>query len=231
MGIINSLDEFKNELKLIHDKKNSVKEFQDIFNPMAKFALTNLAIKVGNIKYYLLEIEFYYCNKRLEEEETFKRTYRRECKAEEFFLHYSGLDICFATSEDKDSYGGILIRSVLKHEDDNKEDVIISGPLKCANEIINQCFKSKKKAYPEIVYDQSRIKGDIWATIRQGIETSAKFETLRDNYNKHIISDDLFPRFAYYIEGVKWENNYSANPSVNYKKDNTEPRGKYSKPI
>ena len=49
MGIINSLDEFKNELKLIHDKKNSIKEFQDVFDPMAKFALTNLAIKVGNI--------------------------------------------------------------------------------------------------------------------------------------------------------------------------------------
>lgn len=65
MGIINSLDEFKNELNLIHDKKNSIKEFQDVFDPMAKFALTNLAIKVGNIKYYLLEIEFYYCNKLL----------------------------------------------------------------------------------------------------------------------------------------------------------------------
>ena len=194
---------------------------------MAKDILSNLVIMVDETAYCPLEIEFYYYNKNFNNEETFKRTYERKCEAGEFFLHYSGLDICFATIDD--CYGGILIRSMLKHKNGNED--IIAGPLKCANEIINQCFKSKKKAHPEIVYDQSRIKGEIWATIRQGIETGVKFETLRDNYNKHIISDDLFPRFAYYIEGVKWPSNYSANPSLNYKKDNTEPRGKYSKPI
>lgn len=214
-------------LNVSHNDIDSIKGFQELFNKMAKYILSNLAIKVDETTYYPLEIEFYYYNKNLKNEETFKRTYERKCEAGEFFLHYSGLDICFATIDN--CFGGILIRSVLKHKNGDN-DIIIPGPLKCANEIINQCFKSKKKAHPEIINDQSRINGAIWATIRQGIETGAKFKTLRDNYNKHKISDDLFPRFAYYIEGLKWPN-YSANPSVNYKKENTESRGNYSRPI
>lgn len=220
MEHFNSYDEFKKELDVVYDKINSIEGFQVIFNSMAKFALTNLAIKVGNIKYYLLEIEFYYCNKLLEDKESFKRTYKRDCEAGELFLHYSGLDFCFATSKDNNSYGGILIRSVLKHED-GKKDEIIPGPLRCANEIINQCFKNKEKPHPEIIQEKNRIQGKINATIRQGIETGKFFEKMRN-------SDEELPRFAYYIEGIEWPKNYSANPSASFNKDKKETREQFS---
>lgn len=229
MAKITDFDAFVEKLKgeeLKECKKLSL--FQTYFNDMAKYILGNLAIKVDETIYYPLEIEFYYCNEKVENVESFKCTYKRKCEAGEFLLHYSGLDICFATIDN--SFGGILIRSILKHQN-GVEDIVISGPLKCANEILNQCFKSKKKALPEIIGDSNRNKGDIYATLRQGIETGVKFESLRTKFNNHEITDEELPRFAYYIEGVKWQNNYSANPSINYKREKPETRGKYSKQI
>lgn len=226
---INYSKDFYGKLNSIYDDVNTIKGFQDIFDPMAKYVLGNLAIEIGHIKYSFLEIEFYYCNKHLEKEETFKRTYKRDCQAGEFFIHYSGLDFCFATGKDKQSYGGILIRSLLKYG--SKDNIIISGPLRCANELINQCFKNTTKPHPRLVEFENEKMGNVYATIRQGIETGKPFDKLRKNYLNHQIPEDKFPRFAYYIEGITWPNDYSANPSKDYKKEIGETRGLYSIPI
>ena len=122
----------------------------------------------------------------------------------------------------------LLIRSLIKLT--QQEQNVIPGPLRCANELLNNCFK--QKTLPKISLEKNDIKKGIYKTIRQGIETGEKFEQIRKDYFTHRKqTSQVLPLFAYYIEGTNWPNDYSANPSINYKKDKIEPRGKYSKPI
>jgi hypothetical protein len=92
----------------------------------------NEDIKV--VSYNLAEIEFYYYGKGHED----RHTYIRMTNAGSWFFHGSGVDLAFQTIEDKEkstltSFGGILIRSIIRKED-NKT---ISGPIRCMEELIN----------------------------------------------------------------------------------------------
>lgn len=225
---VDNFDDLKKKLEKIYSTEKSIKEFQEIFDSMAKYILANVGIKAGGVVYGLVEIEFYYRNSLTENIESFRRTYPRKCNAGDLFLHYSGLDICFKTSEDDyKCCGGILIRSIINHEN----GVVIAGPLRCANEIINQCYRDNKKQLPIIVEHKNSTNKGIYATIRQGIETGDQFSVMRDNYKSNQLKEDQFPLFAYYIEGTEWPNDYNANPSIDYKRDVVERRGLYSKPI
>lgn len=228
MEEIKSFTDFKIVLNSSYESFETIDEFQQLFDSIAKYVLSNLVIKVGKTTYIPVEIELYYRNSKIDNKESFKRTYNRDCQAEELFLHYSGLDICFVSNKNTKCCGGILIRSLIKLT--QQEQKVIPGPLRCANELLNNCFK--QKTLPKISVEKNDIKKGIYKTIRQGIETGEKFEQIRKDYfthRKHI--SQILPLFAYYIEGTDWPNDYSANPSINYKKDKTETRGKYSKPI
>ena len=228
MEEIKSYTDFQSVLNSSYESFETIDEFQKLFDSIAKYVLSNLVIKVGNTTYIPVEIELYYRNSLIDNKESFKRTYNRDCQAEELFLHYSGLDICFVSDKNKKCCGGILIRSLIKRT--QQEQKIIPGPLRCANELLNNCFK--QKTLPKISVEKNDIKKGIYKTIRQGIETGEKFDQIRKDYfihRKHY--SQVLPLFAYYIEGTDWPNDYSANPSINYKKEKIETRGKYSKPI
>jgi hypothetical protein len=225
---IKDYTDFQSVLNSSYESFETIDEFQKLFDSIAKYVLSNLVIKVGNTTYIPVEIELYYRNSKVDKKESFKRTYNRDCQAGELFLHYSGLDICFVSDKNTKCCGGILIRSLIKPT--QQEQKVIPGPLRCANELLNNCFK--QKTLPKISVEKNDIKKGIYKTIRQGIETGEKFEQIRKDYfthRKH--TSQILPLFAYYIEGTDWPNDYSANPSINYKKDKTETRGKYSKPI
>ena len=117
------------------------------FTSLANDIIKKYCIVCGDKKYRFAEIEFYYYDKnnKLFDEEWNHRTYpRTEKKAGELFFHYSGVDICFDSSFEKGYFGGILIRSLF----DEEENHYITGPLLCANEILNAC--SSKKIWPTI---------------------------------------------------------------------------------
>lgn len=93
----------------------------------------NEDIKV--VSYNLAEIEFYFYGKGHED----RHTYIRMTNAGSWFFHGSGVDLAFQTIEEKEtltSFGGILIRSIIKTEDNDKH-ITISGPIRCMEELIN----------------------------------------------------------------------------------------------
>lgn len=228
MEEIKSYTDFQRVLNRTYENHNTIDEFQQLFDSIAKYVLSNLVIKVGKTTYIPVEIELYYRHSKIDNKESFKRTYNRDCQAEELFLHYSGLDICFVSDKNTKCCGGILIRSLIKRT--QQEQKVITGPLRCANELLNNCFK--QETLPKIGVEENDIKKGIYKTIRQGIETGEKFDKIRkDHFTHRKHSSQVLPLFAYYIEGTDWPNDYSANPSINYKKEKIETRGKYSKPI
>ena len=97
---------------------------------LASCIMNNYCIYNGSYHYRPIEIEFY-VYKHGEHEDC--HVYPRIKKAKDIFFHYSGMDICFNTSENKDCFGGILIRALEREEDKQ----FIGGPLVCVNEVLN----------------------------------------------------------------------------------------------
>ena len=114
MEEIKSYTDFQRVLNRTYENHNTIDEFQKLFDSIAKYVLSNLVIKVGKTTYIPVEIELYYRHSKIDNKESFKRTYNRDCQAEELFLHYSGLDICFVSDKNTKCCGGILIRSLIK---------------------------------------------------------------------------------------------------------------------
>ena len=218
-----------------------ISQFQKFFDEVAKYLFGNVAIVFGpepdGTKYYFAEIEFYYKNEKAKEivikpkddkekEKTvessfYSCTYKRKREAGKLFWHYSGIDICFNSTEN--NYGGILIRSLIKIVKGAQPE-LIAGPLRCANELMNQSVLEGKDSIPHIT-ELKRYNKDysIMSTIRQGIETSEKYSDLRSQIkivDGFAVSKD-FPFFCYYVKrGVEeWitkvdgkKVRYDANP-------------------
>ena len=228
-----------------------INELQKYFDDIAKYIFGNVAVVIGDsnskqINYYLEEIEFYYNNGKISEEEFtnktkkgeekkgkknyFSCTYKRERDAKQLFWHYSGVDICFQS--DETCYGGILIRSFTKEYIDNEgkpKTELIAGPLRCSNELINQGVLSNSiPQIKEIKWPTDRIVyvNNIGSTVRQGIETSERYKDIL----KRICNEDNrkasdFPFFCYFIkrEEFEWKiAKYSSMP---------EKRTNYIRPI
>lgn len=212
------MDVKNNFKKFLARKKNpndfiKISQFQEFFDEVAKYLLGNVAIVFGpepdGTKYYLAEIEFYYKNEKAKEivikssEDKKKKvessfyscTYKRIREAGLLFWHYSGIDICFSSSDN--NYGGVLIRSLIKMVN-GSEPELIAGPLRCANELMNQSVLEGKDSIPHIIeLKRYEEKYTIMSTIRQGIETSDKYDELKKKIKKdhgYVISDD-FPFF------------------------------------
>ena len=248
---IENYSDFEKSLKNVElNSYSSIAQFQDYFDRIAKYILGHVAIVIGDsyskqIKYYLEEIEFYYNNGKIPEEEItftkdkkekkekknyFSCTYKRERDAKQLFWHYSGVDICFQS--DETCYGGILIRSLTKEYLDKEGKFVkelIAGPLRCSNELINQGVLSKSiPQIEEIKWTTNRIISvdSIGSTIRQGIETSERYKDIL----KRICNEDNrkasdFPFFCYFIKREEYEwkiAKYSSMP---------EKRTNYIRPI
>lgn len=95
--------------------------------------MNNHCILVENKKYRILEIEFYFFKKNVFED---CFTYKDERQKTNgcWFFHYSGVDITFGS---KNTWGGILLRSLAAINNKGQISKVICGPLKLKNEMLN----------------------------------------------------------------------------------------------
>jgi hypothetical protein len=192
--------DFLNELQKVEQQETG-EALQKYFEGLARTLFNKIDILAGNDRYSLAEIEFYYRNERFKGDQ-YKVTYPRMKSAGSLFWHLSGIDICFKTDIEKESYyGGILIRSIVKEKDGS----LITGPMCCSDELLNSCVGTGKNETPAIIpiLVDKEIESDIepMSTIRQGIEAD-KGEGALD--------------FCFYTKRSSWQNHkkyyYSARP-------------------
>ena len=240
----NNFEKFLATTKMNPNDFIEISEFQKFFDKVAKYLLGNVAIVFGpepdGTKYYLTEIEFYYKNEKAkervikvidkgkkEEKEVessfYSCTYKRCRKAGSLFWHYSGIDICFDSN--KNNYGGILIRSLIKIAKGGQRE-LIAGPLRCANELMNQSVLEGKNSIPHIIELKRYDDYTIMSTIRQGLETSDKYKELREKIKiddcGYVISDD-FPLFCYFVQ--RGTNNWRTINGAKYNANPEERKG------
>lgn len=152
---------------------------KDNFDTIAEEIINGFQIYKDGSLYSFAEIEFYYYG----EDQKDSHTYIRKCKAMDWFFHYSGVDIAFETKyDDKNTpcqFGGVLIRSIIKHVKGEKDEVI-AGPLRCQQEIFNGI-----KELPVIKEKDVRSCHQTGNNLRHGITD--------DIYKyRHFIIDDDF---------------------------------------
>ena len=103
-------------------------------NSLAKKLMNKYCIKKQNAFYQIAEIEFYYYAPNHPD----IITYPRNCSEGLWFFHQSGVDLTIKSSEEgkEPCFGGILIRSIIKH-DKNGKIKRICGPQKCVYELFD----------------------------------------------------------------------------------------------
>lgn len=124
------------------------------FVRIAEILMGKYAIKKGNKRYAIVEIEFYLYSKDHKD----YITYPRKIEAGRWFFHQSGVDLTFKS--DDISFGGILIRGLYKlFPVDNNEERYIFGPQKCVNELWDNfsAFESSAEEYPVIVVHENEL--------------------------------------------------------------------------
>ena len=140
------------------DKDWFQKECKEIADELFK----KYYINCNNRKFYFAEIEFYYYEEGVWDDDWNKVTYARDgYKAGDLFYHLSGIDVCFNSQYKLKpvKFGGILIRAI---KDENKN--IIAGPLNCKDEILNAC---KGKEMPKLICDDSQMQDiEVLSTYR-----------------------------------------------------------------
>lgn len=159
----------ENELVAKLSKLNEILDEQSVeqeFRNIAEYLLGNCYIEQGDIEYRFLEVEFYYYSKLhqdVKEKNGQPFVYPRQCnKAGAFFMHSSGLDICFKSiilDDNKFLYGGgILLRSLLRIDPQDKSMMVVTGPWDCRDALFNYTFKGK---FPTIKETEGCDKVDL----------------------------------------------------------------------
>ena len=106
------------------------------FDELANYLINECILKIGEIEYELMELEFYFKDKNHEDTNT--HCSLCQMQSNRWYLHqlgnnkfksgnYKGLDITFG---DEDSYGGILIRGIKANNE------IIAGPSNTVSKIM-----------------------------------------------------------------------------------------------
>lgn len=165
-------------LKEIQEKKSEA-DLLKFFTRVADRLFKEVAIQAGETTFTFAEIEFYYYNKDVFEGPMYNCTYPRTKHAGQFFWHYSGMDICFESSEENRCFGGILIRSI------KKDGEIIAGPMRCSDEIMNSC----KDEMPRLVDRETGCESPV-STIRYGIEADKTDNKAGMKLRYYIIKQD-----------------------------------------
>lgn len=168
------------ELEVKNDKLVEVhKKLNEIAKEIAKELFNNYGIKCGNKIFRFAEIEFYYYKKGIWQDKWNMTTYYRDKKAGELFFHYSGVDICFQ-SDSKNEFGGILIRSMVEVDKDEKFVALHKGPMICANLMLNSCEKTMPFVSKEV--NSLNYEGMIQPEFRYGVDE----ESHKDEENKNL---------------------------------------------
>lgn len=205
------------------------------FEKIAKTLFGDYHIQKGTKTYELMEIEFYLFSERHKDIITYPR---KNDKAGMWFFHMSGVDITFGTT-DKNVYGGILIRSIIRTDED--EIYPISGPMKCVEELfdyIHAVDGDVKNDIPRIVKNAKDYnKKAPYVNIEKAMKYIPRFIPFRLKKNENIegkiesklsdlirrrevplniseFKDFLKAKYRYYIESDEkyWSCKYSACP-------------------
>lgn len=136
-------------LKELLNQITSSEKLKDQMKDIAEKLLWDYCIKKGDLLYDILEIEFYYFDK----EHPDIITYPRTAESGDWFIHQSGVDLCFKSNVVRcaqsrieehielekgkiDSlhscFGGILIRAIRRQND----GAIFLGPLNTYDELL-----------------------------------------------------------------------------------------------
>lgn len=181
------------DIKELLDKSSFT--VNEIFDTIAKKLINEYQISKNGVTYEFLEFEFYYYDKTHKDVITYERTIEKG----KWFFHNSGMDLAFKSN--KNYYGGILIRSLLKGGQE-----IIVGPLKSSWELFDSfnAFTPSLEEYPIITKKAENSKFDIYKTTRhipykkENIEKKYKQDS--DNFIKFLTS----PYRYYIIKHPKW---------------------------
>ncbi len=162
----------ENPLDFIDSKNREdiISQIPNLFMAIAKKLFEEYNVLIYDCKgvehyYSFAEVEFYYHKKGVLNRDVDNCVYPRTCEAGKFLWHDTGVDICFKSECDIEDYyfGGILIRSLI----DIKNNQIIGGPGRCANEL---AFLCRAGDTPHLC--SKKVKDDtivLSHTIRQGI--------------------------------------------------------------
>jgi hypothetical protein len=159
----------ENPLDFIDSTDSVDIKIPNLFSKIAKMLFERYDILIWDSKgkehyYSFAEVEFYYHKKGILDKDFDNCVYPRTCEAGKFLWHDTGVDICFKSECDIEDYyfGGILIRSLI----DKKDNQIIGGPGRCANEL---AFLCKAGDTPHLCLKKKEEK-IVCQTIRQGID-------------------------------------------------------------
>jgi len=197
-------------------------EIRLVFREIAKDLFKNYHILKGTQKYFFVNIEFYFCNKKHLD----MITYPRRLDEGKWFFHQSGVDLTFRSvysdygkkmvDVDKDFYfGGILVREVMKADSDE----VFDGPYKCEWELFDKfdAFTPTVNEIPIIVRNAKEIPLEPMTTVRKFSYTKEKlqkkYKELTENvfFGNPIITFDGFSKLireelAYIIDKKKLKN-------------------------
>lgn len=161
--------------------ENNGKTMEEKFEVIAKNLFNNFCIQCGTTGFKFTEIEFYYYKEGVWRDNiTYERGNR---KVGDLFYHLSGVDICFDCN--KDEYGGILIRSMKKNNNDKEE--IVNGPLICLVDMLNSC---KNGQMPQLKCVKQK-NFDILFSKRINLGQRATDE-YKNRLLRAVLCDDLF---------------------------------------
>jgi hypothetical protein len=193
------MEELKKLLDLSKLKSSNV--IEDCFRKVAKELFQNYHIEKGeNCFYDFVEIEFYYYSEGHQDVITYART----ANAGDWFFHNSGVDIAFKSVNDKECYGGILIRGI------KKGDAVIAGPLNCVDELFDKFTALEiPKDFPIITLKENKTNEEP-KCCKRWIKSKSQ------NLNKFI---DAY--YCYYInvDPSMYTKKYEANPAKREQKE------------
>lgn len=176
---------------------------QQTFNALMHQLFAHYVIMRGDVEFRFLELELYYfadnhqdwrVKNKNKDDKMHPFVYERDCEQTgSFFLHQSGVDICFAgkvTDKVEDSCGGgILIRSLLRIEDDKES--IVTGPWDCAEALFQYMTED---TVPILHYRKGHLcsEEDIHPTKRCNTNSSIDENEDLCFYDKRYVSNGVW---------------------------------------
>ena len=167
--------------------------------------MSNFVIWKRGIAYRITEAEFYY----FAPDHLDITTYPRMMNGGRWFFHQSGVDLTFGSrlaytdgsliNAQTSSFGGILIRSMVKQTRD-EPDVLISGPMKCVYELWDNfdALSPQQNEYPQLLYKPVTgiqiERSPRHYPIRKGAK-SEKFASLVSKYANCPVTESDFDKF------------------------------------
>ncbi|MBO4663700.1 MAG: hypothetical protein J5663_04725 [Bacteroidaceae bacterium] len=193
-----------NDLKEPFNKVPNVPKgdwFQKKCEEIADELFKNYCINCNDRKFYFAEIEFYYYEEGVWDDDWNKVTYARDgYKAGDLFYHLSGVDVCFESNLKKEKAtfsgkgGGILIRAMIDSEDENSG--LIVGPLTCKDIMLNAC---KVGEMPKLEWFANKRTSKVVSTYR--FLGKSDFDKIEPSSNEHQNKDGNL-KLAYFDSSI-----------------------------